>query len=227
MAHTYNFMPSQRAGVEKCVLQAQDALGKAYKNMLALQRKGASGGLLADYKRWFGTMSTGNLARVTDVIGLMDFALTSGRISFEYNQGCGATTNAVAFTPTHGWKTSKLKETLQSGTFRISLCPRFFGALPQDAQDQQSRTGTFIHELSHIVGNTNDIADNHLNGADITAAPVGFTFYGRDAARILADKAPNFAIENAENYGFYCTWIIRDTSEVEEDLSGAFAQLFG
>jgi hypothetical protein len=227
MAHTYNFLPSQRKTVETCVLQAQAALDKAYKNMLALQRKGVAGTLIADYERWFGTFGPKNLARVTEVIGLMDFALNSGRITFEYNQGCGATTNAVAFTPTHGWKTAKLKETLQSGTFRISLCPRFFGAMPQDAQDRQSRTGTFIHELSHIVGNTNDIAQNHLGGAPITDAPAGFTFYGRDAARLLADRFPNFAIENAENYGFYATWIMRSTATEEVDLSGAFTQLFG
>ncbi len=215
MAHQFSgFAVSGRSTLDRCVTQATKAMDIAHKQLIALQTA-PNGPGIDDYRRWFGAMDKTRLARVTAVVTAMDFVLSSGRISFTFNQGCSATTNAVAFQPAHGWKQSSLQETLKSGTFEISLCPRFFGALPQDAQDQQSRTGTFVHELSHIVGNTDDEKVG------------GETCYGLQWSRILADRFPDQAVNNAENYGLYATWLLRSKFVAEEDLSGAFAQLFG
>lgn len=217
MAHQYSgFSVKHRSTVHDTVLEAASALDKAHKALLRLSRK-ASGLDLKDYERWFGTFSDGNLQRATEVVGLMDYALNSGRIHFTFNEGCGATTNAAAFQPTHGWKTAKLKETLSGGTFRITLCPRFFGAMTQSSVTGQSRTETFIHEMSHIVGNTED--EVHPDW--------GVTAYNRNLARDLADNYPNLAINNAENYGFYCMWVAQDRTRPELNLSDAFQNLFG
>lgn len=217
MAHQYTgFSVSNRSTVHDCATEAAQALDKAHKAVISLARN-AAGKNLKDYERWFGTFSRPNLTRVTEVVALMDYALNSGRIHFTYNEGCGATTNAAAFQPTHGWKTSKLKETLSGGTFKITMCPRFFGAMSQSSVTEQSRTETFIHELSHIVGNTEDEVHPDWNA----------TAYGRNLARDLADNHPNLAVSNAENYGFYCMWINQDLTQPDDDMAGAFAQLFG
>lgn len=215
MAHQYvGFNVSGRGTVDKCVTQAATALALGHKQLIELQGNPKGEGAEA-YKRWFGVMDKTRLARVTSVVTLMDIVLNSGRVKFTFNQGCGATTNAVAYQPAFGWKEAELKQTLQAGNFNISLCPRFFGQLPQDAQDRQSRTGTFVHELSHIVGNTDD------------EVAYGTTCYGLQMSRILADKLPDKAVNNAENYGFYATWLLQSlNAEPEEDLGGAFASLF-
>ena len=173
------------------------------------------------YELHFGTYDKARHARVTEVISLMDFAVNSASVAIQYNIGCGGNTNAAAYPPEGGWSAQNIKKVLKSGGFKMSLCPRFFGAMPQNDRMAQNRTGTFVHELSHIVGNTNDVADNHVNGAPITADPVGFTYYGRANARQLADYRPELAIENAENYGFYVSDLLADArNSAEVDFEG-------
>ena len=199
MAHSFTgFSVSQRVDLEKIVIAATKILTQAHKDVIELQKQNAAQSLKDDYKRWFGTLTTDRLKIVTDVVTLLDYTLASGRVDFTYNgAGCNANTNAAAYRPAHGWKLAELTEALKKDTYKITLCPRFFAALPLDAEDRQSRVGTFIHELSHIVGNTEDEVVN------------GTTMYGRDNARILADRFPDQAVKNAENYGFYGTWLAR------------------
>jgi hypothetical protein len=207
-----------------CLKESQQALKLARQCLQAMQRGGNPSGQHY-YKLFFGDPMPNRLTRVVEVVTLMDLALNGSSVQFEYNISCGATTNAVAFTPGGGWSVQSIKDLLKSGRFRVSLCPRFFAALPQNDRMAQSRTGTLLHKLSHIVGNTNDIAEKHINGANIAAAPAGTTCYGRPLARQLADGWPNLAVENAENYGFFLTDLLADAArqrEPEMDLAGLF-----
>jgi Lysine-specific metallo-endopeptidase len=209
---------AHRGIFEKCLRESQRSLNLGRACLQAMQRGQAHSGAHY-YKLFFGANSPARLKRVVEVVTLMDLALNSSSVQFEYNVSCGATTNAVAFTPDGGWSAQSIKDLLKSGRFRVSLCPRFFTALPQNDRMSQSRTGTLLHELSHIVANTNDIAQNHINGANIAAAPAGTTCYGRPLSRQLADGWPNLAIENAENYGFFLTDLLAEASLVSEDVS--------
>lgn len=202
---------------ERCLLESQKSLALGRQCLQAMQRGQPHSGAHY-YKLFFGASLPARLARVVEVVTLMDLALNSSSVQFEYNISCGATTNAVAFTPTGGWSAQSIQDLLKSGRFRVSLCPRFFTALPQNDRMAQSRTGTLLHELSHIVGNTNDIAQNHINGASIADAPSGTTCYGRPLSRQLADGWSNLAVENAENYGFFLTDLLSEASLVSEDV---------
>lgn len=213
MAHSFiGFSVSDRTTLADVVTASAQLLSQAHKNVIELQKSQAPEQLKKDYERWFGGLTSRRLAHVTDVITLTDYILSSGRVEFSYDQGCSPNTNAVAWRPAHGWKLADLAEALKKETYKISLCPRFFAALPQDAADRQSRVGTFIHELSHIVGNTDDVVKS------------GVTMYGRDNSRILADRFPDDAVNNAENYGFYGTWLARKP-EPEVNLSDYAALL--
>lgn len=68
----------------------------------------------------------------------------------------------------------------------IYLCESYFRA--QDTHDFNSKLGTFIHQLTHIVGNT----DDHVH-ADTP-----------EACKDLATDAPMVAIRNAYNYEYFC-----------------------
>jgi hypothetical protein len=68
----------------------------------------------------------------------------------------------------------------------INLCPIFFNARNEGAD---SRPGVIVHETSHLMARTVDIA------------------YGRNAAMALARKEPDRAAVNADNYEYFVEFL--------------------
>jgi len=62
------------------------------------------GALQESYKTWFGAETPARCGGVTDVIGLMDFALSSGHVKWVYSSpDCAPATNAAPSLP-GGWR---------------------------------------------------------------------------------------------------------------------------
>lgn len=76
---------------------------------------------------------------------------------------------------------------------RVYLCPIFF------ERPEKSRAAVIIHELSHMVVNTDDRCSD-------TGMTIGCNYnkkYGKSSALSLARMFPNYAILAAQNYEYF------------------------
>ena len=97
-------------------------LSLAHKGIISLQH--GKGALQEAYKTCFGAETPARLQRVTDVIGLMGFALSGGHVKWVYNSpDCTPGTNASTSPPGTGWTVQSMQNIFQSGNFQIALCP--------------------------------------------------------------------------------------------------------
>lgn len=202
----------------KCRNLVQVAAARASSAHRAIINAKSSSAGMFDYRKWFGAMDTARHERVKDVVTMIDYALNSCSITFAYNNPaiCTPHVNAAGTFP-GGARAATIKEALASGTYLIILCPNMTNLLPVSSIEQ-SVLGTFLHEMSHVVGDTIDVGDDHISGVtnrDHPSAHPGWAapghpgeYYGADNARRLARTHPDWAVENAENYGFYmsCRW---------------------
>lgn len=120
------------------------------------------------YETWFGKVNPTRLARVQSTIGgVRDLLQNKETFTVEcVPQRCGNGTFALT---THGRD-------------YIALCAAFFTA---QLTGEDSRAGTLLHELTHVVAGTEDYT------------------YGRTNARKRAAGNPNEAVDNADNYEFF------------------------
>ncbi|WP_425623796.1 M35 family metallo-endopeptidase [Agrobacterium radiobacter] len=120
------------------------------------------------YETWFGEVNPTRLARVQSTIGgVRDLLQKKETFTVEcVPQRCGNGTFAL---------TAHKKD-------YIGLCAAFFKA-PLTGED--SRSGTLLHELTHVVAGTQDYT------------------YGRTNAQKRAAGNPNEAVNNADNYEFF------------------------
>lgn len=152
------------------------------------------------FATWFGA---GNRGRVKDVLHLINYAMTNGSIVINYTAVgycAGGSTNAVAYPPVHGWGQATVAQArTPASQFTLDICPRLMNVMAFSGSGNQSQVGTLIHEISHLLGNTDDEIDPDTNNVA----------YGSAAAKTLALNHPNQAINNVENYGFYVSSYIR------------------
>lgn len=120
------------------------------------------------YKTWFGQPSDARLGTVKQTIGDLSTLLhTTQKLTVEC-QPPRCTGGEFA-------------RTAYQNDY-IALCKGFFEA-PLRGEDSQ--VGTLLHELTHLVANTNDYT------------------YGREDARKRADGNPNDAVVNADSYEYF------------------------
>jgi hypothetical protein len=180
------FNADQEQAMRQVVSNAGTALSKAYAAMIKNTDT-------ASFTTWFGT---GNRASVQRIVQLMNYAMINGVVNISYTAGghcANGTTNAVAYAPNGVWVQPDISGAgSKVADFNMDVCPRFLKIMALLGSENQSQVGTFLHELSHLVGNTND-----------EVYPGGAVAYGATAAKRLAKDYPATAINNAENYGFY------------------------
>ncbi len=208
MAHLFSgFPPSKMVKAKNLVESAQTLLDSAHKALISLQKKSSNSAALFDYRKWFGVVDPTRLNRVTSVVAIMDFAINEASIKFIYNDpgDCTPGVNAAG-SFTNSARAESILEALKNKNYELVLCDRFFTQLVGISSIEQSSVGTLIHELSHILGDTIDVDDQHISGAKNHDQPTANNMnprYGKDAAVNLAKNYPQWAVENAENYGFY------------------------
>jgi Lysine-specific metallo-endopeptidase len=179
------FDKRQEDKMRKIVGTASIAIGKAYGSHV----KTTDG---KEYCTWFGTGPKGT---VKNVLHRMNYAMTNGTIDINFTAAglCAIPgTNAVSYMPAPGWGLAGVGAA-GSMAFNMDICPRLLNIMASLGSDNQSQVGTFLHELSHLLGGTNDVV---FPGTAVTA-------YGSTAAKKLAKTYPASAVNNAENYGFY------------------------
>jgi hypothetical protein len=215
MRHRYrDFSEKDLRTIKKAVQDANGALIKAYADLTNAQYNTINVSPLETcFVRWFGPYNTVNVAVVKAVVGALRNAVCVGKLDIkschlneDINPGgapdiaCPPGENASAWSSAgiQGFAASRDRVNFQNG---ILICPRMMNQMAQRGTRQQNISGTLVHELSHAVGGTWDV--QHL----------GATVYGADAAKALAANpagatgpvgAAATALNNAENYGFFC-----------------------
>ena len=119
------------------------------------------------YVRWFGCPDQKRLTKATNNFGKIQQALTGSQITF-INSGGNEYGHTVPIFKIFGLK--------------IDL-GRDFWTAPLTGQD--SRAGTIVHEMSHLVAGTGDYA------------------YGPQDSQSLAHGNPNHAVTNADSHEYY------------------------
>ncbi|XP_019854938.1 PREDICTED: uncharacterized protein LOC109583880 [Amphimedon queenslandica] len=139
------------------------------------------------YVRWFGARSTRNVERVRNIFKDIKTAITSGPFMYHYD-GHHCLKRVLAYT----WHRSRL----------IVLCPIQY-KLPYIIHPY-SQLNTLLHEMTHAVGYTIDIA------------------YGVRKCLSLAKQSPSRAVENAANYGLYFITVL--PVEYGIDSAGSYGE---
>jgi hypothetical protein len=208
MAHNFiSFAKNGKASEENARSLVSDAIGCVTQCYASVLKNDDFSNNLSQI--WFGNVNanvqTGDGVSLLDGLKLIKTIL-SGSIRFEWNPA-GIKVNAGCFTPSGGWQTGSLgsarnRLTGNSGAqvrpegFRIVFYPPLFrmrvsgtNALPitMGAIRDQNQIGTLIHEITHAILNTEDYA------------------YGVADAKLLATANAAQAMDNAENWGFYCS----------------------
>ncbi len=130
------------------------------------------------YRTWFGTFNQDRYQRVRAVLDGVRFKLNSGSTLTAYcrvnpNDPCDAAGDiAATFVNVRG-------------DVEAWFCTAFFALPPRVGFDTQA--GSVVHELTHSIGHTDDIAGG----------------YGVAGAQNLAANRPSDAVENADNYEYY------------------------
>lgn len=171
--------------IKSIIIQVNDAIGKAY----AMHMKDTDGEIFA---KWFGV---GDRLVVRNILHKMNYAMLNGVVTINYNtNNCTPNTNAVAYAPAYGWNVATVAQARSPiSNFVIDICPCLLEQMSLLSSDKQSQIGTVVHEISHLLGGTDDIVD----------PLTGHVAYGANLSKSLARHNPHLAIMNAENYGFY------------------------
>ncbi|MFT6877228.1 MAG: peptidyl-Lys metalloendopeptidase [Granulosicoccus sp.] len=120
------------------------------------------------YNAWFGKYSDSRFSQVVSNFTAIDQALENETLQFN----CDCTESGIfAFV-------------FPAFPYSMTLCPSFRSA---NANGQDSRAGTIIHELSHFINVAG--TDDHV--------------YGQDGARALAISNPDLVISNADSYEYF------------------------
>ena len=192
MAHNFtNFNSTNEKKINSIVAEATRILAVADKDLSGKRPEHH-----VIFKRWFGTVQNDEFGQVRSVITKMYNALHKSTINFEYNNGgtCNGNVYAEALAPD---EPESYNDIQNANDHDMVICPEFFNLNrfePQNLGDD-TQMETFFHELSHLVGGTDD--EPH-------PTQVGQKAYGSAAAQQLATANPQSARNNADNYGFYC-----------------------
>lgn len=153
------------------------------------------------FTKWFGTYTVANATHVFDRLHLLTRQLGSQRTAFLN----APTSNSVAYVrvaPGQNFGTQAANYADAGAPALVPNAQIFIGKAFYTAPllGRDSQVGTIIHELSHLVCNTEDVPNpaggNYANGFADT--------YGEANCMWLASNHDAQARHNADNYLFYC-----------------------
>lgn len=171
--------------VQNAINSSNKAIRLAYVEMKGIRR---SHNISPCYRRFFGVADANRIDKVWRVMSMMEYA--AGASFIEYIRSIGRPgTYAAAQRPKSGWSEKDVKQILDRGEFRMKVDDEFYS--PTTPVWEQ--TLTMAHELSHLVGNTDD-EECPWDGEEA---------YGLKRVRRLAEQYPNLAVNNADSYGYY------------------------
>ena len=191
--HTYkNFATlRERIAFQNAVLDATEKMPTILKDARANTKTVAT----RAFKMYFGAFDLKRFEKVLGILNAMCMAFDSSGIVFERRYGGNPNTCAATAPPGGVWVEQTPQQIAESAhknefTYKMFVGEAFYTATNSiDRTIKSAQFNTICHEMSHMVGNTND--------------PV----YGNVQSRILAGNDPTTACDCAENFGFYCEMI--------------------
>jgi hypothetical protein len=149
--------------------------------------------------RWLGVLSPMQNNALHKGVDIIYRALDTRPVTFVTGRPSESRTLRHGGGIVYPWMTSAAFGSIHSaGTYggrpiRIALDVRFFGSSPKHALQM------ILHEMSHSV----------LGTADINWSPLGMAYHVT-LAQQLAAQHPGWALQNAENWGFYLSGYAHD-----------------
>lgn len=195
MGHVFSgFTPSEKVTLQNAAIKAQTAVERAWKDIKAIKSSSAPS---FAYIKWFGMYDGQRVQTVFEKISAIHFAITASSLRCFKSGAAGH--YAAAYKPDEGWSLHKVKDIIKSGGYNVEYTNAFFGDIDENDGGKFPKALTFIHELSHVVANTEDepYPPNPIEKC-----------YGQAKCKIAAQQFPNIAVTNADNYGFYCTELL-------------------
>jgi hypothetical protein len=170
------------------------------------------GGALSESDMWFGDSSPAwmkrlstNLNRMANVVNLEPIHVSFR--SLAHRKG----SFAAAQRPAGGWGNYMTVSGARGQGFILKLDTRWNTApLYRSRRDLDSQFQTFVHEITHMLMDTDDIE------------------YGQKSCRLLAKQSSHRAKNNADNWGYFveeCIYKSRNPNVDTDDFSG-FGNLF-
>ncbi len=184
MADTFkNYSPTELAILITAITKARVLSTRAWNDNLI--HRSYQDAALPEYQDWFGEITKSRFDKVRRNVGIINYAIHSQKITWERVNG-DPQNFAAALMPTGGWNEQKVKQIIDSG-YTVEIDDLFYATTDDETYN------TIIHEISHIVANTDDETNpNTTNDA-----------YGRVECTNLKTYNPDIAINNADSYGYF------------------------
>lgn len=149
----------------------------------------------SEFKTWFGS---GDKTFVRNILHKINYGLINGTLEVIFDRGDntldGEPLYASALPPIYGWSIATIVQACsEKSNFVLTIYPSAFREISLLCPGDKSQVSVIAHELSHLLGGTEDIDFPTTN-----SPAQGFYMTGK-----LARHYPALAINNAENYGFY------------------------
>lgn len=189
MGHVFeNFRVGDRKIMGDGLEQGSIAIKAAWETIQNVRRHPGQANF--HYKTWFGAADRLRIKYVYEALSTMHYAVSASSVKFRRMPGNAA--RAAASPPQAGWENKSVRQILDSGHFVINLYDPYFQPTAEDRGGEYGPAKTFVHELSHVVAETNE--------------PIGTwpEVYGKWRCKDLAAAHPDHAIRNADNYGYFC-----------------------
>jgi len=179
------FAVSQNVKLQNAITTAGRAVNVAYEKMKGIKATNKPDKAYMDF---FGAVDAGRINTVWTRMNMIQYAMNSSFI--RYNRSIGRPgTYAAAQKPASGWSEKNVRQILDQGEFTMKIDDAFYGA----GTDKHVAALTIVHEISHLVANTDDE----------TCPWDGEDCYELDRCRRLANQYPSLAISNADSYGYF------------------------
>lgn len=184
MSVTYEgFTVSDRVALVNATTKATELSDKAWRDHLIGTKWDQI--ITPAYDKWFGAVTKDRFQRVWLVVNVVNYALHSQKITWKRVAG-DPNNYGSAIRPPGGWDIQSVKQIIDSG-YTVEIGDAFY------AGSENERYNTIIHEVSHIVANTED----EVNPATHVVS------YGTTECTTLKANYPDKAINNADNYGYF------------------------
>lgn len=204
------FVVSQNVKLQNAIITANKAVEVAYKKMTTIKANSTPDKCYTDF---FGAVAPGRINTVWQRMNMIEYAMNSSFIRYNRNVGRPGT-YAAAQRPQSGWSEKSVRQILDRGEFTMKIDDAFYGA----NSDRRTAALTVVHEISHLVANTDDVECpwDHKDCYELARC------------RRLAANYPDLAINNADSYGYfvmgeYDSVLPSAASDDVQDLSGLFA----
>ena len=158
--HYYKNFPTVKArtAFQDAVIDATNKMPLILKDARANTKDNAT----RAYRMYFGEINKSRMETVIGILSRMDYVLSAGKITFQRVLGGDPNECAATHAPYGAWSDQSPKQMAQSShkhqdAYVMNVGDAFYTATNSiDRTIKSAQFNTVCHELSHLVGNTDD-----------------------------------------------------------------------